>query len=207
MTAAVPPGLSGVVQGVPLIVGVGAGAAAVLLCAGLGIWMLARSRRAARQREERLAAEQARSQAELAALRRRLEELSDEVRLSDRMVRESRPHPEYLITSLAPAGELPGPGVGVADRRRAGNSELGAAVEQRLVGALARRDGAGSGRVVSLVLRTVALGHGVRRALSPDVLDRAAAEAHVARRRSRRNRRREMREARRLVRDVRRNAA
>ena len=58
-------------------------------------------------------------------------------------------------------------------------------------------------RAVDLAVQGVALAHGVRRALNPETLDRAAAEAHVARRRSRRVRRAEVREARRLVRHLR----
>jgi hypothetical protein len=82
---------------------------------------------------------------------------------------------------------------------------VGRVLQEQLVGALARQQDVSRlrARAVDVVVRTVALGAGVRRALSPDVLDRAAAEAHVARRRSRRERRRELREARRVVRGAR----
>ena len=73
------------------------------------------------------------------------------------------------------------------------------------MGVLARHQGVSSvhDRAVDLAVQGVALAHGVRRAVSPATLDRAAAEAHVARRRARRTRRAELREARRLVRHVR----
>lgn len=82
---------------------------------------------------------------------------------------------------------------------------LAGAVETRVVTALARHQGVSSlrDRAVDLGVQGVALAHGVRRALSAETLDRAAAEAHVARRRARRVRRAEVREARRLVRHLR----
>ena len=58
-------------------------------------------------------------------------------------------------------------------------------------------------RLADAGVKALALGHGVRRALSEENRDRAAAEAHVARRRSRRTRRQELREARRLLRALR----
>ncbi len=82
---------------------------------------------------------------------------------------------------------------------------LARAMETQVVAALARHQGVSSlrDRAVDLGVHGVALAHGVRRALSAETLDRAAAEAHVARRRSRRVRRAEVREARRLVRHLR----
>lgn len=90
--------------------------------------------------------------------------------------------------------------------RTAGPAQvLAAAVETHVVAALARQQGVSAirDRAVDLGVQGVALAHGVRRALSAETLDRAAAEAHVARRRSRRVRRAEVREARRLVRHLR----
>jgi hypothetical protein len=118
-----------------------------------------------------------------------------------RRVARSREMPEFVITSLAaeshtnPVAQLM-PAPTAHPRARA--------LEDSLVGVLATQQDVSPvrTRIVELVVRTVALGHGVRRALSPDVLDRAAAEAHVARRRSRRNRKREEREAKRLLRAV-----
>jgi hypothetical protein len=166
--------------------------------------------RSGRARRAQQAAELDRSRAEVESLTRRVEELSQDVDRNRRAALEDR---EYVITSLAEAerGELRdrrtgagrvvlSPNGPVPDRR-----PLGELVEDHLVAGLARnQDGSAfRSRAVDLVVRTVALGHGVRQALSPDNLDRAAAEAHVARRRSRRVRKRELREARRLLRVVR----
>ena len=80
-----------------------------------------------------------------------------------------------------------------------------ALVQERFVGLLARYQNASAAKsvAVDVAVKTVALGHGVRRALSPDVLDRVSAEAHIARRRSRRDRRQELREAKRRARELR----
>ncbi len=109
---------------------------------------------------------------------------------------------EYVITSL---GDPDAETAHVVRLTEAPDRPAASALlEQQLLGTRARhRDrSALRARAVDVVVRTVALGHGVRRALAPDVLDRAAAEAHVARRRSRRDRKREEREARRLLRAV-----
>jgi hypothetical protein len=155
--------------------------------------------RSTRVRRAELAAALEQSRAEVASLSRRVEELSEDV---DRAGRAAAREREYVITSLTeveraghvtrlPGQITPAPG-------------LGKALEEQLVGALARQDGSQvRGRAVDVVVRTVALGHGIRRALRPEIRDRAAAEAHVARRRSRRVRRQELREARRLLRVVR----
>jgi hypothetical protein len=117
---------------------------------------------------------------------------------------------EYVITSFGAPG-VAGPersdleetrrGVLEAQLLAPGRTPVGRRLEDRLVDTVAGR-GRSTGPLVDLVVRTVALGHGVRRALTPDNLDRAAAESQVARRRSRRDRRRELREARRLLRDA-----
>jgi hypothetical protein len=170
--------------------------------------VLPRASRATRAERKRLDHELLTSRDEVAELSRRVAELSAEVT-------QSRHDRDYVITSLAADAAS-------SDRECAGahaqsdeaallpydergdRPSVAQVVEDQLVGVLARQDGSRlRTRAVGLVVRTVAIGHGVRRALAPDVLDRAAAEAHVARRRSRRDRRRELREARRHVRSTR----
>jgi type II secretory pathway component PulM len=166
--------------------------------------------RSARARRARVTAQLEESRAEVALLGRRVEELSQEVLQARRLAGQERSDErsqdrstvrEYVITSLA-AGAT-----GAAPRSVATGADkapLGRVLEDQLVGSLARQQDRSALRrqVVDVVVRTVSLGHGVRRALRPDNLDRAAAEAHVARRRSRRIRRRELKEARRLLRVV-----
>jgi hypothetical protein len=173
-----------------------AACAGLVLCACLaGFLVLA----AARRRRAALDAELARSRQEVEALSRRVAELSDDVVRARRAADEDR---EYVITSLTGDHRVPDtlepPRLVSASAR----PEVGRVLQDHLVGALARqpRGSAVREHAVQLVVRTVAAGHGLRRALSPDVLDRAAAEAHVARRRSRRERRRQVRQARRIVR-------
>ncbi len=156
--------------------------------------------RSARAQRERLDRELLASRAEVGRLSQAVAALSDEVTDTRRAAEVER---DYVITSLSGDGAdhtRLAPYGGERDR-----AAVGRVVEDQLVGVLARNRDATRlrARAVDLVVHTVALGHGVRRALSPDVLDRAAAEAHVARRRSRRERRRELREARRLVRGTR----
>ena len=157
--------------------------------------------RATRAERERLDHELLTSRDEVADLSRRVAELSAEVTETRRAAAEDRDH---VITSLAGAdGPSDAAPLLPYDEQR-DRPSVGQVVEDQLVGVLGRQDGSRlRARAVRVVVRAVALGHGVRRALSPDVLDRAAAEAHVARRRSRRDRRRELREARKLVRDAR----
>jgi hypothetical protein len=178
--------------------------AAVVLLAVTGVVL-----RSARAERDRLDRELHVSRDTVAELDRRLAELSDEVT-------KTRDHRDYVITSLAgdaassdrvSAGAHPqsdGAALLPYDERR-DRLSVARVVQEQLVGALARHQDVSRlrAKAVDVVVRTVALGAGVRRALSPDVLDRAAAEAHVARRRSRRERRRELREARRVVRGAR----
>jgi hypothetical protein len=186
----------------PTPLGVVLAACAVLalaLLAVLGI-RAARRSRAVQERRERLDAELAGSRAEIATLTRRVEQLADEVVDARRAAQEVVHRPqEFVITSLGDAEPAE------VERLVLPSRPVGKVVEEQLVDTLARhrRGSALRTRAVDVAVRTVALGHGVRRALSPDVLDRAAAEAHVARRRSRRHRKREVREARRLLRAVR----
>lgn len=174
----------------------------------------ARRRRTTRSDARARAYEQqlARSQQQIERLGARVEELSADVARAESVARTRRPE-QYVITTLTDvvadetdAGASPRPSrevaVPSAPPRR---PQLGAALEGRIVGSLARHQGVSSvrDRAVDLAVQGVALAHGVRRALNPETLDRAAAEAHVARRRSRRVRRAEVREARRLVRHLR----
>jgi hypothetical protein len=204
----------------PLVALVVTAVAASALVVGSGLLLARALRRRARSR--RLAHEQqmAASAAQIARLGEQVEALSADVaraeatrRASARTARAE----EYVITTLA--GTLAGaesaaaraavdvPGGADADLRPASrtSSRPRLDLEGQLVGALARQRGttAVRERAVEIVVHGVALAHGVRRALRPDTLDRAAAEAHVARRRSRRLRRAEVREARRLVRVLR----
>jgi hypothetical protein len=179
--------------------GVLAAAAAVLaVVVALVVAAVRRFRQASEARERALLAELRSSRDAMSALHQRVEELSDEVVEARRMADQDR---EYVITSLGDTDEGEVRPVRLELPERPPVSDL---LQQRLVVTLARhRDGSAlQTRAVDAVVRAVALGHGVRRALSPDVLDRAAAEAHVARRRSRRSRKREQREARRLLRAV-----
>jgi hypothetical protein len=179
--------------------GVLAAAAAVLAVVGAALVVVAlrRSRRAATAREQELLAELRSSREAMSSLHQRVEELSDEVVEARARADQDR---EYVITSLGDPDELALRPAPAAPARM----QVGELLEQRLVAELARHhDGSAlRTRAVDVVVKAVALGHGVRRALSPDVVDRAAAEAHVARRRSRRSRKREEREARRLLRAV-----
>ncbi len=172
-----------------------AACAGLVVCAALAAVLLLR---AAGRRRAALDVELARSRHDVESLSRRVAELSDDVVRARRTADQDR---EYVITSLgdeAPAGPPAGDQVTLGPSR----VPMGRILEDQLVGALARQPRGSGARAtaVQLVVRTVAVGHGLRRALSPDVLDRAAAEAHVARRRSRRERRRQVRNARRLVR-------
>jgi hypothetical protein len=177
------------------------GAAAAVLAVGARVAvLLARAGRSARARRAALAADLARSRADVEALSRRVADLADELRETRR---EAAADHEYVITSLGGDGAAGEPTVVDALLLPPRRPALGRLLEDRLVGSLSRRgDSRTSIRISDAVVRTVALGHGVRRALSPGNLDRAAAESQVARRRSRRLRRKELRDARRLLRSV-----
>jgi hypothetical protein len=171
------------------------------------VLVLLRRRAAAEQtRRELLEQELAEARTDVAALGRRLDDLGHEVhgarhaaeRAAARSAQVgSRPDREFVITSLGdpePAAPCP------RGARSAGPASV---LEERLVRAASGHTGSISGAAATrLLVQAAALGHGVRRALSPDVLDRAAAEATVARRRSRRDRKREIRDARRVLRTV-----
>ena len=171
---------------------------------------LSRRARAERQRRAQLEQELVSARTDVAALGRRVDDLGQEVlearRTAERAVERSteltsRPDREFVITSLGDAAEGTGP-TGPRSRQLTLRRPT-SVIEERLVQAASRHSGSASGAAATrLLVRTAALGHGVRRALSPDVLDRAAAEATVARRRSRRDRKRELREARRVLRTV-----
>jgi hypothetical protein len=171
-------------------------------------------RRGRRRRTAALAeaaAQLARSQQQIDRLEARVEELSADVARAESVARTRRPE-QYVITTLSDVVGDDTDGASPRQSREVAvpsapprRPQLGAALEGRIVGSLARHQGVSSvrDRAVDLAVQGVALAHGVRRALNPETLDRAAAEAHVARRRSRRVRRAEVREARRLVRHLR----
>ena len=178
----------------------------------LVVVLLVLRRRAAveRDRRERLERELATARSDVADLGRRLDSLGQEVvearRTAELAAARSEHGPsqgEFVITSLGDGGtEVRASGLGES-RRELAVRRPGPALEERLVQVANRHADTSAGAAATrLLVRTAALGHGVRRALSPDVLDRAAAEATVARRRSRRDRKREDRVARRVLRTV-----
>ncbi len=159
--------------------------------------LLGLRRTRARRAAERAALEDGlqRSQQQVEALSDRVEALSDEVRTARQASVAAAADREYVITTLNEVA-------GVPPASPAQHPVVHA--EERLVEGLGRIDrGSLVGRrVVEAGVSVIATVHGVRRALQPEHLDRAAAEAHVARRRSRRQRRAELREAKRLLRAV-----
>jgi hypothetical protein len=173
----------------------------VLLVCG-GLVRVVGSARAARRRAAHATA--LARQEEVAALTARVDRLSAEV---ERARREREGHGrEYVITTLreaAPAGLGPGGDERLPDvlRDETGGS-AGALLQQRLVTAIRRgtADRPAEQALVSLAVRTVAVGHGVRRALSADNRDRIAWEMRRATRHSRRVRKQEVRAARREAR-------
>lgn len=176
--------------------------AASVLAAAVGVSLLLRGERARRRQVD---AELALARRQVDALEQRLDEVSAEVAETRRSGPPDRAGDrEYVITTI---GE-----VQHADRTQdAGRFTVAPPpsparpLEERLLEALTRhQDGSRlRSRTVGVAVKVTAASHGVRRALRPEVRDRAAAEAYVARRRSRRARRQELREARRLLRVVR----
>ncbi len=174
----------------------GGGLLALGLLLALALVVRSGRRRAAAERAD-LEEGLRRSREQVEALARRVEDLTSDVQSARRATVEDR---EYVITTLAEAAgatvaraEVPAPRPAVP-----------LDVEQRVVEGLGRIDdrSALGRRVVDTGVGLLAAVHGVRRALRAEHLDRAAAEAHVARRRSRRLRRQELREAKRLLRAV-----
>ncbi len=158
-----------------------------------------------------LGAELVRSRHEVADLADEVRRLSTEVEQARRAAVEARAESraraaerEYVITSLAAGGDGALPGAVPLPRPPASQ-----VLEEQVVRALAEHQGRSPlrARAVDAGIRVLATGHGVRQALRAENRDRAAAEAHVARRRSRRTRKQELREARRMVRAVRRAQA
>jgi hypothetical protein len=171
----------------------------------VALLLVRRGAAADRARREQLERDLREARTDVTALSRRLDALGHEV-LEARSAAEraaarsaqlaSRTDREFVITTLGDSAPGPLPG-------RAPSRGVGAVLEERLVRVARRHSGSSSGAAASrLAVSAAALGHGLRRALSPEVLDRAAAEATVARRRSRRDRKRELREARRVLRSV-----
>lgn len=194
--------------------------AATLGLIALVVLLRRASRRRAAERAREHAQQLARSQDRIDRLEDRIEALAKDVEQASSAPRQGSAargprSGDYLITSLVEhdddrpvrGGRRDEVAVPEAEVRSSTTlvAAVAGAVETQVVAALARHQGVSSlrDRVVDLGVHGVALAHGVRRALSAETLDRAAAEAHVARRRSRRVRRAEVREARRLVRHLR----
>ena len=189
-----------------VMIGVGAAVVAGLVALALAV-------AARRDRRSRLHVEQelARSRREMDQLAQQVEHLAGEV--SDSRRRAAEGH-EYVITTLSEATQVTQvAGAPPRDLRTMPSARsvpdvavpLAQALEEQAVARLATLDtGTRAGALLAGAgVRAVALTHGVRRALTRENLDRASAEALVARRRSRRTRRQELREARRLLRAVR----
>lgn len=177
---------------------------ASVLAALVAAALVVRSERVRRRATD---AELARAMRQVEDLGRRLDEVSTEVAMSRQVARPA--DREYVITTI---GELEDTDEEAPERARylpAPAPAPGRLLEQRLLDTLQRHRGGDAvrRRAVAAAVKVVATSHGVRRALRPEVRDRAAAEAYVARRRSRRARRQELREARRLLRVVRSRAA
>lgn len=174
--------------------------ALVLLTAVLARRRAARSRR---QLEERLAE----SQREVAELARAVAGLSRAVETSRRAATAERAHVITTLAEAADAAELGAARQPLAEPaiRPVTGAAVAEVLEEQVVSRLADVDTTRpwGARLAGAGVKALALGHGVRRALSEENRDRAAAEAHVARRRSRRTRRQELREARRLLRALR----
>lgn len=190
---------------------------AVLGCAVVALLvvllLVRRSAAAERARREQLEHDLRQARTDVDALSRRLDALGTEVlearSAADRAAARSaqlasRTDREFVITTMGESDPGSDPGSGPAPLpERARPRAVGSALEESLVRVARRHTGSSSGVAATrLAVSAAALGHGLRRALSPEVLDRAAAEATVARRRSRRDRRRELREARRVERTV-----
>ncbi|GAA1911605.1 hypothetical protein [Nocardioides marmoribigeumensis] len=175
------------------------GAAGALLVLGLVLVVVRRARSRSAAERAALEAGLRRSQEQVEALASRVEELTAEVHSARRASDAVAADREYVITTLTEAALTHGPQDDPAPRRTAPLD-----VETRVLEGLGRLDDRSvvARRVTDAGVSLLAAAHGVRRALRPEHLDRAAAEAHVARRRSRRVRRQELREARRLLRAV-----
>lgn len=159
------------------VVTLGAGAVVVVLALGAGLVALVRGRR----RVERRLTE---SLAEVQSLRERVDDLCrqmDRRSASDSDTEPDRPR-EFVITSLPDA---------VAARTLAVPGKPGASLS------------AGQFTTVALsesLVRVVAVGYGVRRALSPESRNRIRFAMRQEVRRSRRQRRRDLKEAKRQLR-------
>jgi hypothetical protein len=182
------------------VVDAGLTALAALLLLGLAALVVARGRRRAAAEREALEQGLRDSREQVEQLARRVEDLRAEVQTTRRASVAAAADREYVITTLAEATAS----TGVAPRTDEPVRRPALDLESRVVDSLGRVDDRSpvGRRVVEAGVSLLAAAHGVRRALQPEHLDRAAAEAHVARRRSRRTRRQELREAKRLLRAV-----
>jgi hypothetical protein len=180
-------------------VALAAAAALVLLLVCAGLVRSLRSARSSRRRADQ-------AQQELASLVARVDELAGEVRRAGRQRHErAADGREYVITTLGtPEPDRTGrDGAAVSlSGTPSVRGPAGAALQRRLVTAIRRStaDRPAEEVLVSLAVRTVAVGHGVRRALSAENRDRIGWEMRRAMRHSRRVRRQELRAARREAR-------
>lgn len=164
-----------------------AGAAALLTVVIVGVLLA----RAARLRRVQLVHQLADAQADVEALRRRIETISDEVaearRSADR--RELEP---VVVTGIVQEAELD------TTPREAQLVQAIEASRPQWVPARPLREA---------LIRSVSLGHGLRRALAPDMRDRILLEVRAEVRRSRRQRKAELKAVKKYLRDRRKSAA
>ena len=180
----------------------------VVVAAGVlaAVTVVALVRRGERSRRRQVDTELALARRQVEALEERLDEVSAEVAEARREATLERVGDrEYLITTIGEVEQADAPRESLARFTATTPPAPGRHLEERLVEALVRQQDRSRlrGRTMGAAVKLAAVTHGVRRALRPEVRDRAAAEAYVARRRSRRARRQELREARRLLRVVR----
>lgn len=180
---------------IPLVLILAAGALVVLVVGLVAVLIRTQS-----SREARLSAAHLAAQRQIEALTTQVAGLAQALetnRSQTAALRAAERNHEYVITSLTSLT-----GESVPDT--AVRPPLGETVQQQVAEVAARLQGSrGKAALGEFLVQGVAWGHGVRRALSPEVRDRAAAAAHIERRRSRRQRRQEIKDARRLLRAVR----
>lgn len=168
--------------------------------AGLLLLLLATVLVVRNQRRERLRlhAELARAHADVDALASRLDRLSHDLTEELRAARQELvPAPPAEPASYVITGLLSEPDPGATERE----VQLVAAIEA------SKPEWVPSKPVREALVRAVAYGYGVRRALSPEKRDRILLEMQAEVRRSRRQRRAELRSARRYLRQQRNPAA
>lgn len=177
--------------------------AASVLAVGAVVALVLRGERSRRRQVD---AELAVARRHVDALEQRLDQVSEEIAEAKRgSVLDRAAEREYVITTIGEVDLTDAPAAEAARLVPPLPPSAGRLLEERLVEALSRqREGSRlRSSTAKVAVKMAAASHGVRRAIRPEVRDRAAAEAYVARRQSRRARRQELREARRLLRVVR----